>query len=115
MLIYGRLFFKKYNCIVYLMRDQEIMSTIGNKVNQTITDEWINAYIDVDFSEPGTATVNCRYFKVNDSDEYSFDIPQVYLLFMELREIIKKDDDNKWKRARFNMKKTGEFNMDFTY
>jgi hypothetical protein len=40
---------------------------------------------------------------------------KLFILFQELHEITTENDSNNWNRAVFNLKPTGEFNIDFSW
>ncbi|WP_024609550.1 immunity protein YezG family protein [Pseudoalteromonas sp. TB64] len=92
---------------------QEIYSSIADGIANSIKNDWETASIEIewfgdagDFSGNYKVGVSVNYFEVDDS---IFDDVE------ELHEITTENDSNKWNRAVFNLKPTGEFNIDFSW
>ena len=92
---------------------QEIYLSIADGIVNSIKNDWETASIEIEwFGDAGDFSGNYKvgtsvsYFEVDDS---------IFDDIEELHEITTENDSNKWNRAVFNLKPTGEFNIDFSW
>ena len=92
---------------------QDIYLSIARGMTESINVDWEQASIDIewfgdagDFSGQYQNGESVSYFEVDDN---IFDDVE------ELHEITTENDSNKWNRAVFNLKPTGEFNIEFSW
>jgi hypothetical protein len=94
---------------------EDICQQIGQLVAKTVPQPWQTARIHVRFQN-GVISAEGTYTRPQESTQHSFPVPgAINHLFMQLRQLVKKDDQNLWTGATFIVEADGRFTIDFEY
>jgi hypothetical protein len=90
---------------------QQIVQTI----DQSIPERWQSASVDI-LIQDTVVTASGTYIAQRDCAEHSFPVVgSLNRMFMEMRQIIKKDNQNLWSTAHFTVNNKGKFTVEFGY
>ena len=94
----------------------DIYQSIAEDIFGKIQDEWTEACLYVEYYGDSTKFKGLYAKNENDKPSIQFRIKHtLFDSFEELHEIMTENDSNKWNRAVFYLKPTGEFNIDFSW
>lgn len=92
-----------------------IYNQIAQNIVNSIQEPWDEAFIN--FSYFGdSAKYQGKYATLLNKELKDFKVGyNSYVLFKELHNITTEDSENKWNKAKFTLKRNGEFNIDFEW
>lgn len=97
------------------MNIDDIYLSIAKNIVSSIESNWELAQINFEYYG-SAAEYHGRFYQVGSDEAQNFKVGySTYKLFKKLHGITTENDSNKWNRAVFNLKPTGEFNIDFSW
>lgn len=98
------------------MRLDKVYRTIANNISDAIEAQWYSASIIFEV-EDDACSFFCVYIQDVDSVvRHYFNVNyELCMAFKDLYEVTTEDEKTKWNRAKFTLKSTGEFNIDYEW
>ncbi|GEM_PF-2897724 len=94
---------------------ERLYQKIGYTIAQFVPEPWQTASVDVSIKDT-VVTMQGTYVLQNDQTQHSFPVPgSISRMFVQLQQLIKKDDQHLWTNARFTIYAKGDFTVEFGY
>lgn len=94
---------------------ESLYPVIGQTLTDAIPSDWSSAWVVVEV-KPGVISLQGHFILKEDDLPKSIQIPrQLMQLFSQLHTRMVEEMHDDWKRARFELKRSGKFVMKFEY